>query len=442
METDLSDHINSTIEQIGHQPSDSVWYAVFFLTLLFVGVSAMLSGVEIAFFSLRSSELEHLKKSDRKAHRIILKLLQQPEWLLSSILIASLFVNTCITVLVFYLTENSLIGDWMQGYKMLMQVGLVFLILMWICEIGPKVFATHHDLRFAELTAPLMLGVMKMTFPLSYILVKSSDLISRRISFKSSGITLNELSHALDLSTDDLHDENEILEGIVKFGNIYVQEIMTPRVNVIYIEIESDFDKVLDVIIGSGYSRIPVIEEGPDNVKGILYVKDLLSYMKKDSDFNWQQVIRPAYYVPETKKINDLLTEFKMNKIHMAVVVDEYGGTSGIVTLEDILEEIVGDISDEMDEDESTHVALPDGSFIFEGKTLLDDFHKITGVDELSFENVRGDAETLAGLLLEIKGEIPGKNEAIELDDYVFTVISVDNRRIKKVKFVNRSSPK
>jgi len=246
---------------------------------------------------------------------------------------------------------------------------------------------------------------------------------------------MDDFAHALELTGNDISEEKDILEGIVKFGNIDVSEIMTARVDVIDVEIKSNYNKVLQVIIDSGYSRIPVFEETPDNVKGILYVKDLLAHLDKESDFEWQKLIRKAYYVPETKMINDLLEEFQAQKIHMAIVVDEYGGTMGIVTLEDILEEIVGDISDELDEEEEFYTKLPDGSIVFEAKILLNDFHKITDTDEEMFSQVRGEAETLAGLILELKGEIPQKNEVVKFNACIFTIEAADNRRIKKVKF-------
>jgi gliding motility-associated protein GldE len=246
---------------------------------------------------------------------------------------------------------------------------------------------------------------------------------------------MDELSHAVELTSADIEEEKEILEGLVKFSNIKAEEIMTARVDVVDLDIKWDFKKVLHVINESGFSRLPVFEDTPDNIKGILYVKDLLLHIDKDASFRWQKLIREAYYIPETKKINDLLREFQMQKTHMAIVVDEYGGTSGIITLEDVIEEIVGEISDELDVDEDTYKKLPDGTYIFEGKTLLNDFYKITDIDEDAFDEVRGDAETLAGLMLEIKGAMPEKNEVIEFNDYRFTILAADSRRIKKIKF-------
>jgi gliding motility-associated protein GldE len=278
----------------------------------------------------------------------------------------------------------------------------------------------------------------KMLKPVSVLLVRSSEYVKNKAAQKAKNLSLDDLSDALDLTGDEVFEEKQILKSIVTFGNINAEEVMTARVDVTDLEIKSDFNKVLSVIVESGYSRIPVFEETPDNVKGILYVKDLLPHLGKDNTFRWQNLIRPAYYVPETKRINDLLTEFQANKIHMAIVVDEYGGTSGIVTLEDILEEIVGEISDELDEEEDFFSVQPDGSLAFEGKTLLKDFFKITGIDEDAFDDIKGEAETLAGLLLEVKGVIPEKHEIIEIGPYKFTILAADKRRIKKIKFVQK----
>lgn len=245
-----------------------------------------------------------------------------------------------------------------------------------------------------------------------------------------------DLSQALELTADEISDEMEILEGIVNFGNINVEEIMISRVDAIAVDVKTNFSKVKSVIIESGFSRIPVLDGSFDNVKGILYVKDLLPHHHKPNTFRWQSIIRPPYYVPETKKINDLLEEFQTQKNHMAIVVDEYGGTSGIITMEDILEEIVGDITDESDDEKETYTLEKDGSYLFEGKTLLNDFFKIVDAEADIFESIKGDADTLAGLLLEIKGEIPQKKEKFNYKNHQFIVEAVDNRRIKKIRFI------
>ncbi|MGQ1785448.1 MULTISPECIES: gliding motility-associated protein GldE [unclassified Saccharicrinis] len=397
--------------------------------------SALLSGSEVAFFSLTPTDMKDLEELDNRNGRLIIKHLKSPEQLLATILIGNNFVNVGIVILSAFIT-NSLIyfGD-PQWVKFVVEVIGITGLILFFGEILPKVYASRFSRRFAETMAyPMFLlrGVFK---PLSVILVSSSGFVNKRIARKTGSISLDDLSHALEITGDEITEEIELLEGIVKFGNINAAEIMTARVDVVDIEITSDYNKVLAVIVESGYSRIPVFENTPDNVKGVLYVKDLLPHLNEDKDFKWQELIRTPYFIPETKKIDDLLEEFKQNKIHMSIVVDEYGGTSGIVTLEDILEEIVGEISDEKDEEESFYMRQPDGSIIFEGKTLLNDFHKVTEIEEDEFEKMKGEAETLAGLMLEIKGEIPDKYDQIKFKKYVFTVVSVDSRRIKKVKF-------
>ena len=253
---------------------------------------------------------------------------------------------------------------------------------------------------------------------------------------KKSGLSIDQLSKALELTTDEeINEEKDILEGIVRFSNINAIDIIRPRINIIALDIEDSFDQVKEIVIEHGYSRLPVYRDNLDTIEGILYVKDLLAHLKEPQDFQWQALLRPAYFVPETKKINDLLEEFQVKKVHMAIVVDEYGGTSGIVTMEDILEEIVGEINDEYDEKEETYVKLQNNTYIFEACTLLNDFIKIVNADQDSFKDIEGEADTLAGLILEIKGELPQKNDVITYHEHKFTILEVDNRRIKKIKY-------
>ena len=415
-------------------PTAGVIVAIVADLLLLFG-SALMSGSEAAYFSLKPTDIETLKRGDHKGNQQVLDHLQRSDYLLATILIGNNFVNVGVVILSAFISNSIIDFGTANSVKFLFETVIITAILLFFGEILPKIYSTRHALKFSVFMAFPLMVVGKIVQPLSYLLIASTNIVNRRLTYNSRSLSMDELSQALELTANELTDEKEILEGIVKFGNINVEEIMTPRVDVIDINIESDFNKVQAIIVESGYSRIPVYEDTPDNVKGILYVKDLLQHLDMETTFEWQKVIRPAYYVPETKKINDLLSEFKQRKIHMAVVVDEYGGTAGIVTLEDILEEIVGDISDEMDEDEATFTTLPDGSLLFEGKTLLNDFHKVTDTNESDFKQVRGEAETLAGLLLEIKGEIPKKNETIEYNNCSFTIVSADNRRIKKVKF-------
>jgi gliding motility-associated protein GldE len=265
-------------------------------------------------------------------------------------------------------------------------------------------------------------------------MINTTSVIAKKLAKIKQNITIDDLSQALNLTTHQITEDENILKGIVKFGNIDAKEIMKSRVDVVAIEINTNFKELLAIIIDSGHSRIPVYEETFDNVKGVLYIKDLLPHIDEKEDFKWQSLIRPPYFVPENKKINDLLKEFQTNKIHMAIVIDEYGGTNGIVTLEDILEEIVGEITDESDEDEVIYSQINENTYLFEGKTLLNDFFKIVDIDDDFFEDVKGDADTIAGIILEITGEIPQKNKTIPFKNLTFTIESVDKRRIKQVK--------
>jgi len=403
--------------------------------IILLGFSALLSGSEVAYFSLSPSDINDLKYQDNKTSRRILKHLKSPEHLLATILIGNNFVNVGIVILSAFISKTLISFGKPEWIKFVVEVIGITALILFFGEILPKVYASRFSRRFAETMAYPILLLRGFFSPLSSVLVSTTGFVNKRVVRKRGSISLDDISHALELTGDEITEEKDLLEGIVKFGNINSAEIMTSRVDVIDIEISSNYSKVLAVIVESGYSRIPIFENTPDNVKGVLYVKDLLSHLNKVNDFKWQKLIRAPYFIPETKKINDLLEEFQVNKIHMAIVVDEYGGTSGIVTLEDILEEIVGEIADEMDDEESFFVRQPDGSIIFEGKTLLNDFHKITETDESLFEKVRGEAETLAGLILELKGEMPNKNEQIQFKNYLFTIASVDSRRIRELKF-------
>ncbi|WP_291856989.1 gliding motility-associated protein GldE [Marinilabilia sp.] len=407
-------------------------------TVFLLAGSALVSGSEVAFFSLKPDDIDHLKVNNTAKSNQVLKHLEKPELLLATILILNNFINVGIVILAAFISSGLISFGAGTTLKFAFDVIVITAIILFFGEILPKVFAGQSPAKFALRMAFPLKTAIKLLKPMSMLLVKSSEYVKNKAAQRARNLSLDDLSDALDLTGDEVFEEKEILKSIVTFGNINAGEIMTSRVDVTDIDIKSDFNKVLSVIVESGYSRIPVFEETPDNVKGILYVKDLLPHLGKDNTFNWQNLIRPAFYVPETKRINDLLTEFQTNKIHMAIVVDEYGGTSGIVTLEDILEEIVGEISDELDEDEDFFSVQPDGSLAFEGKTLLKDFAKITEIDESVFDSYKGEAETLAGLLLEVKGVIPEKHEIIEIGPFKFTILAADKRRIKKIKFTKR----
>ncbi|GAO29114.1 gliding motility-associated protein GldE [Geofilum rubicundum] len=436
METDiLIESMTPLLLVMQFQPITTGLIISIAIIVLLLASSALISGSEVAYFSLKPSDIADMKSHASRSYKTALSHLEKPEQLLATILISNNFVNVAIVILASYIAGSLVTYTHPGLLQFLLEVIVITSLILFFGEILPKVYAGQFPKKFAVFMSYPLLVSIRLFKPLSIIMVKSTHLVNKRLGQRMKGISLDEISHALDLTDDNLTEGKDILKGIVTFGSTNVETIMTVRVNVVDIDIKSELSKVIAVIIDSGYSRMPVYEEGPDDVKGILYVKDLLPHLNKDNSFNWQELIRPAYYVPETKRINDLLQEFKTHKIHMAVVVDEYGGTSGIVTLEDILEEIVGDISDELDDDEVSFSVLPDGNFVFEGTTLLKDFFRVTEIPEETFRKISDEPETLAGLLLELKGEIPVKHETIEFGKYKFTILAADYRRIKKIRF-------
>ena len=410
-------------------------FLIVFLLLFF---SAMISGTEIAFFSLTPAQLNKIKTSTAKKDILIIRLLESPKRLLATILIANNFINVAIVIFSTYITTKLFNLTDFPVLAFVIQVIVITALILFIGEIMPKIYATQFSVRFAKIMAIPLQILIKIFYPLSSVLVRSTSVIDKRLSKRKYQISMNELSDAIDITSgEDVAGENtKILKGIVKFGDIEVKEIMKSRTDVTAIDTEINFKKLLEIILESGYSRIPAYEESFDNIKGILYIKDLLIHLGKDKNFKWQDLLRPAFYVPENKKINDLLKEIQEKKIHLAIVVDEYGGTSGIITLEDILEEIVGDISDEFDieDDEFSYKKLDDNNYIFEGKTTLIDFCKIIKVDPDIFDEVKGDPDSLAGVFLELEGKIPDKDTSIAFRDFIFKIISVDKRRIKQIK--------
>lgn len=406
---------------------------IFIVILTFLLIcSALISGSEVAYFSLTPGELERLKE---KGYDKVNNLHKKPDLLLSTILISNNFVNVGIVILSTYLintlfdfSQNAILG-------FIIQVVLVTFVILLFGEIMPKLYANRSQVKMAIFMAGPLTFLTFLFRPLSVLLIKSTSIISKRIA-KKNALSIDQLSKALELTQDaDINEEKDILEGIVRFSNISAIDIIRPRINVIALDIEDDFEQVKNMVIEHGYSRLPVYRENLDTIEGVLYVKDLLAHLHEPPDFEWQSLLREAYFVPETKKINDLLEEFQTKKVHMAIVVDEYGGTSGIVTMEDILEEIVGDINDEYDEKEETFIKLRNNAYIFEASTLLNDFVKIVDAEEDSFKDIEGEADTLAGLILEIKGELPKKNDVITYQEHKFTILEVDNRRIKKIKY-------
>lgn len=401
--------------------------------LLLLVFSALISGSEIAYFLLSTADKQKLSKTSH-GQRVLRNLLN-PEKLLATILVSNNFVNVAIVIIGAFVTSSVFNFSNIPIVELIVQVIIITFLLLLFGEILPKVYAAYYPLAFARFMACPLSALEKIFRPLASILIHSTTLINKRLRLRQKEISMDEISQALELTSEnEISDEKEILEGIVKFGNKSVAEIMRPRVDVVSVDIRSGFNEVLEVIDQTGYSRIPVYAESFDNVKGILFIKDLLPHTEKGNTFNWQSLLRPPFYVPETRKIKALLEDFQKNKVHMAVVIDEYGGSSGIVTLEDVLEEIVGDIADEFDEDEHLYSRIGENKFLFDGKTSLIDFCKVTNAEEQIFDDVKGDADTLAGLILELKGEFPAQHEKLVCKNFQFTIEAITKRRIKQIR--------
>ena len=419
-----------------HSPSLGAIIAIS-LAVLLLFASGFVSASEIAFFSLSPTDLSEIEEEEHTSDRRIMDLLQDSERLLATILISNNFVNVTIIMLCnFFFAEVVDFGDSVIVEFLVITVILTFLLLLF-GEIMPKIYSAQHTLRFCRFAAPIITMLKKVFSPLSSLLVRSTVIVNKCVAKRNYNISVDDLSQALELTDKtEISEESNILEGIIRFGGETAKEVMTPRLDMVDLDINSTFKEVLDCVVENGYSRVPVYEDSRDNIKGVLYIKDLLPHLKKDADFKWQNLIRSAYFVPETKMIDDLLRDFQANKIHIAIVVDEFGGTSGIVTMEDIIEEIVGEINDEYDEEERSYVKINDHTYVFEAKTLLSDFYKILKIDADVFEDIEGDADTLAGLLLEIKGEFPKLHEKLKYEHYQFEVLEMDARRILKVKVI------
>lgn len=408
--------------------------------ILLLICSALISGSEVSLFSLKPHELEKIHEAnDNSSVSAIRQLLNQPNYLLATILIANNTVNIAI-ILLSTITLNqqfnfNVLPDWLNF--LIQVIGITFFILLF-GEILPKVYATKNALKMALFMAKPLNFLIVIFKPISYLLISSTNFIDKKIKRKTHDISVEELSHAIDLTNDinSNEQEHQILKGIVKFGETSVKEIMTARVKVVSIEKDTPFDEVIKVILESGHSRIPVYEETFDKVLGVLYIKDIIPYINNEKDFNWNTLIRTPFFVPENKKLDDLLKEFQERKIHLAIIVDEYGGTSGIITLEDIIEEIVGEISDEFDTDDIIYSKLDDNTYIFDGNTTINDLAKIISLDEEILVEMRREAETIAGLIIEVSGKIPQKNEKINFQNLSFVVEASDKRRIKRVKLI------
>ncbi len=414
-------------------PATSEVVAIILASLLLLA-SGFASASEIAFFSLSPSDKNEIEEGKNPADPKIQRLLDNTERLLATILITNNFVNVTIIMLCNYFFMGVFRFASPVLEFIILTVVLTFLLLLF-GEIIPKIFGARRTLVFARFAAPGILFCETIFYPVASLLMKSTNFLNKHTVRKNKNISVSELSQALDLTDkSEISEENTILEGIVRFGAETAKEVMTSRLDVVDLDIKTPFREVIQCIIENAYSRIPIYSESSDNIKGVLYIKDLLPHINKGDNFRWQSLIRPAYFVPETKMIDDLLRDFQKEKIHIAIVVDEFGGTSGIITMEDIIEEIVGEIHDEYDDEEHSYVIIDDHTWIFEGKTQLTDFYRITRLNEELFEDVSGDADTIAGLLLEIKGEFPGLHEKFVYSDSEFEVLAMDNRRIKKIK--------
>lgn len=413
-------------------PMDSSRIAALILALFALLISGFVSGSEIAFFSITRQQKEELDDSPRG--RRILALISKPERLLATILIANNLVNVTIVILF-----NYALGPVFEGMSevlsfIVQSVILTFIILL-VGEILPKLVANSNNLRWARMAVDGVNLISVICRPVSAMLVSSSGIVNKVVQKKEADLTPDDLSKALEITNVDAGEDKEMLEGILKFGDTTAHEIMTPRVDITGVETDMTFDEVMAIVLESGYSRLPAFGDSQDDIRGILYARDLLPYIGKEAeDFDWHPLLREAYYVPESRMIDDLLEDFRRRRIHMAIVVDEFGGTQGLVTLEDVLEEIVGDINDEYDEAETTFKRLRDDTYIFEGKTLLGDFFHITGLDEEDYDDVTEDCETLAGMLLAIKGDFPKEKESIVYGRCRFLVMDIQGHRIASVR--------
>lgn len=420
-----------------HAPTTGVILAIV-LAMILMGASAFASGSEIAFFSLSPADIAEVEAGKTSSDRSIQKLREDSERTLATILITNNFVNVTIIMLcnsIFgHLVEFGEKAQWLQFLTL--TVFLTFLLLLF-GEIMPKVYSRQDPLGFCRKCVSGICFCRKLFWPIENVLLKSGVLAEKVVQKENHVLSVDDLEQALKLTDkDDIKDEQSMLKGIIRFGDETAKEVMTSRQDIVGLDIKSNYTEVLNCVVENNYSRIPVYQENGDNIRGILYIKDLLPHLSKPATFRWQSLMRPPYFVPETKKIDDLMREFQENKIHIAIVVDEFGGTSGLVTLEDILEEIVGEINDEYDEEDKSYTKLNYNTYVFEGKTLLCDFCKIQNIDDAEFADVEGDADSLAGLLLEIKGDFPSIHEKIDYKNYTFEVVEIKERRISRIKVI------
>lgn len=405
-------------------------------------LSALVSGSEVAFFSLSKNQINTFRYSNAKGEKRIYQLIKNPQKLLATILIFNNFINVAIVTLATVVTWRIFGTTTLTGIVIISLTFITTFAIVFFGEIIPKVYANSNNVAFAGMSSRLMIMAESIFSPLSWVLLSFSKVVEKRIERKNYYISKEEIHKALEITADGeaTEEEKEILKGIVNFGTLSVKQVMKSRLEITAFEIDLDFHDLMDKINKCGFSRIPVFRETIDKIEGILYIKDLLPYLDRDENFKWQPLLRPGYFVPENKKIDSLLKDFQEKRVHISIVVDEYGGTSGLITLEDIIEEIVGEIRDEFDVDEIAYNKLDENTYVFEGRTSLNDFCKIIGKDPSLFDEVKGESESLAGLILELSSKIPRVGEKIEFGDLVFTVVAVDNRRIKRIRIFVKSS--
>jgi len=434
----------------------NISFGIFVLVILII-CSALISGSEVAFFSLNPTNLKDLKEEDSKLSNQIIDLYGKPKELLATILIFNNFINISIVIVSFYifgkLLPEYVLVDWAQSINTLIGTSFSWLpsaieflfttvvatfILVLFGEVTPKIYANVNNIGFARLMSRPLSFLSILSRPLSRPLVKITSTIEDKVE-RFQGVTdKDDLDRAIELAMDgeeNANDNVDILKGIIKFGDVSVKQIMKSRVDVIAVDVTMSFNELMEIVKVNGYSRIPIFNEDFDSIVGLLYVKDLLGYLGKSKLFNWQQLIREnILYVPESKKINELLKEFQKRRIHMAIVVDEYGGSSGIVTLEDVLEEVIGDIKDEFDQEEAEFIKLDDSNYIFEGKIMINDVCRVIGESVETFDGIKGDADSLAGIILELVGKIPKTGKIIQHENYTFRIIAATERRIERIK--------
>lgn len=428
--------IEQALSDISFNPISLGVVIAILITIVLLGLSAFASASEIAYFSLSPSDLSELSEERTEQDKTINMLRDDSERTLATILITNNFVNVTIIMLCNYIfTSLVYFGEkayWLQF--LIVTVLLTFLLLLF-GEIIPKVYSREEPLAFCRRSVSGILFFRRLFWVFGSILLRSGFLASKVIKNDQQMLSVDELEHALELTDkNDIKEEQKMLQGIVRFGDETVREVMTSRQDIVALNINNPFSDVLKSIVENNYSRIPVYQNNDDNIKGVLYIKDLLPHLAKPTSFKWQTLMRPPHFVPETKRLDDMMKDFKENKVHIAIVVDEFGGTSGLITLEDILEEIVGEINDEYDEEDTSYSKLNYNTYVFDGKTLLSDVTKILEVDDDYFSEIEGDADSLAGLLLEIKGDFPTMHERIEYRNFMFEILKVDGRRISKVK--------